>query len=283
MHDDDILQRSIETNVRDALLEDIGTGDVSGQLVNPDTKSTAVVITREAGVICGKLWADETLRQVDSNLIAAWRSADGDAVEPSTEIVQLEGSSRSLLAAERTLLNFLQLLSSTATMARLYTQKVKHTNAVILDTRKTIPGLRMAQKFAVQIGGAQNHRIGLYDAYLIKENHIRAAGSISNAVNQARDQRPELLLEVEVESLKELEECMACGVTRALLDNFSKSQQKQAVRQFGESIELEASGNVTLETVAEIAETGVHYISVGDITKNVKALDLSMQFTCTNI
>lgn len=283
MQVDELLQKSIETNVRDALLEDIGTGDVSGELINSDSKSTAVVITREAGVICGKLWADETLRQVDSALVATWRSRDGDSILPGTEIVQLEGSSRSLLAAERTMLNFLQLLSATATLARLYTQKVKHTNTVILDTRKTIPGLRMAQKYAVQIGGAQNHRIGLFDAFLIKENHIRAAGSISNAVNRARDQRPELLLEVEVESIEELEECVACGVTRALLDNFSTSQQKQAVKQFGESIELEASGNVTLETVAEIAETGVHYISSGDITKNVKALDLSMRFTYTKL
>ena len=276
------IQQAVEQSVELAIDEDVGEGDVNSGLIKIENESAATLITRASGIFCGRPWVDEVAHQIGGFSIK-WNVEDGDPILADQNLATMEGSSRSILTAERVMLNFLQFLSGTATTTRTFCDLVQDTRAIILDTRKTLPGLRIAQKYAVSVGGGQNHRIGLFDAYLIKENHIQAAGSIHDAVHAARAKHPELPLEVEVETLQQLAECVALGVPRALLDNFSLTETGEAVSCFGDQIELEASGGVTLENVRQLAETGVHYISVGALTKDVVALDLSLRFTETNV
>lgn len=269
----------IEESVHNALSEDIGNGDVTAKLIPEDDFSLATVISREPATICGIDWFDEVFAQLDSQVFIEWGLDDGEQVEAGAQLCTLSGSTRALLTGERTALNFLQTLSGTATRAQQYAQAVKGTEVKVLDTRKTIPGLRLAQKYAVSCGGCHNHRVGLYDAILIKENHIMAAGSIAEAVSAARFNSPELMVEVEVESMDELEQALAVKVDRIMLDNFNLEQLKQAVQVTAKRSQLEASGNVTLESIRKIAETGVDYISTGALTKDLKSIDLSMRFT----
>lgn len=269
----------IEESVHTALTEDIGSGDVTAKLIPEDDFSLASVICREPGIICGIDWFEEVFSQLDSQIFIEWDVDDGDIVSAEQQLCTLSGSTRALLSGERTALNFLQTLSGTSTSAAEYAAAVKGTGVKVLDTRKTIPGLRLAQKYAVSCGGGNNHRVGLYDAILIKENHILAAGGISQAVDSARFNSPELMVEVEVENLDELEQALNSKAERIMLDNFDLDLLRQAVSLTRGQTELEASGNVTLQTIRAIAETGVDYISTGAITKDIKALDLSMRFS----
>lgn len=269
----------LEETVDNALKEDIGSGDVTAKLIPEDDFSLATVITREPATICGIDWFEEVFAQLDSQIFIEWDVADGDAVTAGQQLCSLSGATRALLTGERAALNFLQTLSSTATKAAEYTAAIAGTNVKVLDTRKTIPGLRLAQKYAVSCGGAYNHRVGLYDAILIKENHILAAGGISQAVESARFNSPDLMIEVEVENLDELQQALDAGVNRIMLDNFDLDLLRQAVTITNKQSELEASGNITLETIRAIAETGVDYISTGAITKDIQAIDLSMRFS----
>ena len=268
----------VKRNVAAALAEDVGSGDVSADLIDEQAHARARIVTREPGVFCGRAWADETCRQVDPAIRLHWRVDDGAQIETDDVLVDLEGPARGLLTAERTVLNFLQLLSGTATRTRRFVDAVVGTEAVILDTRKTLPGLRVAQKYAVRIGGGQNHRMGLFDALLLKENHIAAAGGVAAAVCQARQRHPDLPVEVEVEDQGQLAEAIAAGVDRILLDNFAIGELHAAVATTAARVPLEASGGITFDNVAEVARTGVDYISVGELTKNVTPLDLSMRF-----
>ncbi|MCB1765376.1 MAG: carboxylating nicotinate-nucleotide diphosphorylase [Candidatus Competibacteraceae bacterium] len=261
-----------------ALTEDVGNGDLTAALIPEDAQAEATVISREPAVLCGAAWFDTVFRQLDSQIAIEWQVADGDLVTPDQLLCTLRGPARSLLTGERTALNFLQMLSSTATLARRYADEVAGTKATILDTRKTLPGLRLAQKYAVRCGGCQNHRIGLFDAVLIKENHIMAAGSISNAITAARRLHPGVTVEVEVENVAELEEALAAHPDIIMLDNFDLTAMAEAVKITGGRVKLEASGNVNFDTVRSIAETGVDYISIGGLTKDVRAIDLSMRF-----
>jgi len=275
-----LLSRSdIAETVRTALAEDIGSGDLTAQLISAQEWSTCRLISRESAVICGFAWFEEVYHQLSSQVQIIWSIQEGQVVTPQQELCQIKGPTRILLTAERTAINFLQTLSGTATQVRRYIDAVAGTQAVILDTRKTLPGLRYAQKCAVRCGGGTNHRMGLYDAFLIKENHIIAAGSIRQVVATARQLAPHLPVEVEVETLEQIEEALQVGVERLLLDNFSLPMLRQAVEQVRGRAKLEASGGVTLETIRMIAETGVDFISVGTITKDVKAIDLSMRMT----
>ena len=264
--------------VKAALQEDVGSGDLTAQLIPADRTARATVITREDAVLCGTAWFDEVFRQSDSRVRVTWSARDADRVRADQQLCSLEGPARSLLTGERTALNFLQMLSATATVTRKYVDAVAGTKCRILDTRKTIPGLRVAQKYAVRCGGGTNHRIGLFDAILVKENHIAAAGSIAGAVAEARRLNSKVLLEVEVENLTQLREALDARVDRVLLDNFSLDQMREAVKITNGRTELEASGNLSLETLRSVAETGVDFISVGGLTKHVRAVDLSMRF-----
>ncbi len=269
----------ITRQVRDALDEDIGSGDLTAGLLNEEADSRVEVVCRQSAVICGTGWFDEVFRQLDPEIVIEWRVADGDRVELDQQLCTLTGNSRALLSGERTALNYLQTLSGTATRARIYADRVAGTGVRILDTRKTLPGLRLQQKYAVTCGGCDNHRIGLYDAILIKENHIHAAGSITAALGSAQDLAPAGVgIEIEVESLDELREALQAGAERVLLDNFSLDGLREAVTLASGRARLEASGGVNLETIRGIAETGVDDISVGDLTKDVTAVDLSMLF-----
>jgi nicotinate-nucleotide pyrophosphorylase (carboxylating) len=265
-----------------ALAEDIGGGDLTAQLIPAERMSRASVITREDAVLCGTSWFDEVFRQLEPRTRIMWTAKDGDRVQADQLLCTLDGPSRALLTGERTALNFLQSLSGTATVTRRYVDAVSASKCRILDTRKTVPGLRLAQKYAVSCGGGTNHRIGLFDAILVKENHIAAAGSVARAVEAARRLHPKVLLEVEVENLAELGQALDAGVDRVLLDNFSLHDMRKAVettrRHANARTELEASGNMTLKNLPRVAETGVDYISVGALTKNVQAIDLSMRF-----
>ena len=277
----DELASTVRDNVAAALSEDVGPGDLTGELISLDTMISATVITREDMTMAGRPWFDEVCRQVDDRIAVTWQSEDGDSVQAGATLCEIDGPARSLLTAERTALNFLQLLSATATVTSRYVAAAAGTSCRILDTRKTIPGLRLAQKYAVRCGGGHNHRVGLYDAILIKENHIMSAGGISDAVAAARRLHEGLPVEVEVESLDEMREALAAKAERLLLDNFSVDELAEAVavnRDEATPAELEASGGKTLEDVAAIAATGVDFISVGALTKNVKAVDLSMRF-----
>ena len=269
----------IEESVHMALTEDIGSGDVTAQLIPEDDFSLATVISREDATICGIDWFEEVFAQLDSQVFIEWDVDDGDTVKAGQQICSLSGATRALLTGERSALNFLQTLSSTATKAAEYVAAIKDTNVKVLDTRKTIPGLRLAQKYAVSCGGGHNHRVGLFDAILIKENHILAAGGIPEAVESARFHNPDLMIEVEVENLNELQLALDVNVDRIMLDNFDLDLLVQAVKINNNKTELEASGNVTLKTISDIAKTGVDYISTGAITKDIKALDLSMRFS----
>ena len=271
------LKEEIKISVTRALAEDIGQGDVTAQLIPERATSIATIISREPAVICGVAWVNEVFQQIDSGVNIDWQVKDGDRVAADQLLCTLKGSSRSLLSGERTALNFLHTLSGTATRADCYAEAVKGLEVKILDTRKTIPGLRLAQKYAVTCGGCHNHRIGLYDGVLIKENHIMAAGSITAAVQHAK-QISELPVEVEVENLDEVKEGLAAQADIMLLDNFTINMLNEAVAIAKGKAKLEASGGVTLESIRRIAETGVDFISVGSITKDVKALDLSMRF-----
>ena len=261
-----------------ALAEDVGAGDLTAALIPEDAQAEATVISRESAVLCGVTWFDAAFRQLDPRIHVEWRAADGDRIEPNQHLCTLRGPARAMLTGERTALNFLRALSGTATLARRYADAVAGTGATILDTRKTLPGLRLAQKYAVRCGGCQNHRIGLFDAVLIKENHIMAAGSITNAIATARRLHPGVTVEVEVENLAELEEALAARPDIVMLDNFDLATMAEAVRITAKRVKLEASGNVNFDTVRAIAETGVDYISIGGLTKDVRAVDLSMRF-----
>lgn len=264
-------------NVRAALAEDIGSGDITAALIPADTQAQARVITREAGVMCGKSWVNLVFAQIDPSISLQWQAGDGDTICAGDTLFIVNGPARGLLTAERSALNFLQLLSGTASICQRYAALVAGTGVKLLDTRKTIPGLRAAQKYAVSCGGCYNHRMGLYDAFLIKENHISASGGIAAAVKAARCFAPGKPVEVEVESLDELEQALATDCDRVMLDNFSLQQLASAVERNASQVELEASGNVTEQTLRPIAETGVDYISIGALTKDCKALDLSMR------
>lgn len=268
---------TVRRNVASALREDLGPGDINAELIAPSTRAMARIVTRDPGVLCGRPWAAEACRQVDPSLELRWRASDGQRLAEGDLLAELEGPARSLLSVERTAINFLQLLSGTATRTRAFVDAVATTGAVILDTRKTLPGLRAAQKYAVRIGGAKNHRMGLFDAFLLKENHVAAAGSIAAAVATARRLHPDKLLQVEVENVAQLQESIDAAVDRVLLDNFDIAEIREAVTIASGRVGLEASGGVTMATVAGIAATGVDFISVGELTKDVQPLDLSMR------
>lgn len=267
---------AISAQVRRALDEDVGDGDLTAALIPPGETARATVQARQTAVLCGREWFDQAFQLLDPGVTIEWHRLDGDGIADGDAVCDLAGPARAMLTGERTALNFLQMLSGTATAARELTQVIAGTPARLLDTRKTIPGLRLAQKYAVRCGGGRNHRIGLFDAILIKENHIIAAGSIRAAVEEAR--QVGVMVEVEVENLDELRQALESGADRAMLDNFPIEDMNRAVEIANGAIELEASGNVDRETIRAIAETGVDYISVGAITKNVRAVDFSMRF-----
>ncbi len=275
--DSQAMRDAIAQNVRAALAEDMGSGDITAELIPADREAHARVISREAGVVCGRDWVDEVFRQLDPAVKVTWHVSDGETVIPERLLFELTGPARSLLSGERTALNFLQLLSGTATRCHHYARLVDGTGVRLLDTRKTLPGLRLAQKYAVTCGGCLNHRIGLFDAFLIKENHIEACGGIAAAVAAAREQAPGKPVEVEVETLAELDEALEAGTDRIMLDNFSLQDMSTAVMRAAGRAALEASGGITEESLRPIAETGVDYISIGTLTKDVTALDLSMR------
>lgn len=275
--DRDALIESVKT----ALAEDIGSGDISAQLC-PDTSASAQVICRETATLCGQAWFDECFHQLDESIVIDWLKQDGDLVHPQQIVCSLQGHTRALLTAERCGLNFLQTLSGTATATRKLMHRMRGTHAQLLDTRKTLPGLRQAQKYAVRCGGGNNHRMGLYDAYLIKENHIQACGSIMAAVQQARAQSDDRKIEVEVEDLSELQQAIASEADIALLDNFDIAQVEQAILirdQHNSGLKLEVSGDINMDNISQYAQTGVDFISVGSMTKHLQAVDLSMRFT----
>ncbi|EKB26860.1 carboxylating nicotinate-nucleotide diphosphorylase [Aeromonas dhakensis] len=284
-----MLQQDIRRAVRAALLEDLGdaltaldqpdaSADITAQLIPADRISTARVITREAGVFCGQPWVDEVFTQLGGDVQVEWLVQDGEVLTPNQELFRLHGPARTLLTGERNALNFVQTLSGVATLTARYVAELAGTDCRLLDTRKTLPGLRSAQKYAVTCGGGKNHRIGLYDAYLIKENHILACGGIVQAIAEARRLNPGKPVEVEVESLVELEQALAAQADIVMLDNFDVPMMREAVALNQGRAKLEVSGNVTLDTLAEYAATGVDFISVGALTKHVRALDLSMRF-----
>ena len=263
--------------VAQSLAEDIAGGDITAELIDADVQASGHIVTREDGILCGTAFALEAFQQIDTSCRVEWAAQDGEAITADSLICTLSGPARALLTAERTALNFLQLLSGTATTAGQYASRVAHTGVKLLDTRKTVPGLRLAQKYAVTCGGCYNHRIGLFDAFLIKENHISATGGIAEAVATARDVAPDKPVEIEVENEVELDQALTAGADRIMLDNFTLEALRDAVAHTAGRAELEASGNVTDETLVAIAATGVDFISIGALTKHVKALDLSMR------
>ena len=269
----------VQADVARALAEDLGRGDATADLLAPEAAARATIRCREEAVIAGRAWVDACFRRLDPAMRIAWRAAEGERVAPNTVLCELDGQARALVSAERSALNFLQLLSATATVTAAYVAAVRGTGCRILDTRKTIPGLRVAQKYAVRVGGGVNHRIGLFDAVMLKENHILAAGSIAAAVANARRLHADLPLICEVESLDELQQAIDAGVDRVLLDDFSLDLMREAVRVTGRRVPLEVSGGVALDTVRAYAETGVDYISIGALTKHVRAVDLSMRLS----
>ena len=260
-----------------ALFEDVAKGDITAELIGADVQASGRIVTREDGILCGTTFALEAFQQIDPSCHVEWAAQDGDSIAADSLVCTLSGPARALLTGERTALNFLQLLSGTATTAGQYAARVAHTKVKLLDTRKTVPGLRRAQKYAVTCGGCYNHRIGLFDAFLIKENHISAAGGIAEAVAAARNVAPDKPVEIEVENEVELEQALTAGADRIMLDNFTLAALRDAVSLTAGRAELEASGNVTEETLVAIAETGVDFISIGALTKHVRALDLSMR------
>jgi nicotinate-nucleotide pyrophosphorylase (carboxylating) len=273
------LREDITKTVELALAEDIGSGDITAQLIAENEQAEARVITREDCIFCGKAWVEEVFRQLDPTVEINWFVEDGAQVAADSLLFSLKGNARSLLTGERPALNFVQTLSGTATTSRQYAQRVSHTQVKLLDTRKTIPGLRTAQKYAVACGGCHNHRIGLYDAFLIKENHIAASGGIANAITRAHQIAPGRPVEVEVETFDELEQALSAKADIIMLDNFSIEDMKKAVAITAKRAKLEASGNINETTLAPTAETGVDFISIGGLTKHCKAIDLSMRIS----
>ncbi len=272
------LPNNIQEQVKLALQEDIGSGDVTADLIPADNQSNATVVCRDNAILCGVAWFDEVFKQIDSNVKVKWNYKDGDSVAANSNICTLSGNARAILSGERAALNFVQSLSATSTLTNKFVSKINNTKTKILDTRKTIPNMRDAQKYAVLCGGGKNHRIGLYDMVLIKENHIMAAGSITAAVQQAKKLHPTIKVEVEAETMEEFREASNAGADIVMLDNFELSDMCDAVRENNNKVILEASGGVNIDTVTAIANTGVDFISVGEITKNIKAVDLSMRF-----
>ena len=272
------LKADVPANVSAALLEDVGDGDITARLIPADESASAAVITREDATICGVDWVNEVARQVDPTITLDWMVADGDQAKANQVLFQAHGNARSLLTFERCALNFLQCLSGTASIAHYYASLVADTPVRLLDTRKTIPGLRKAQKYAVACAQCYNHRIGLYDAFLIKENHIAACGGIGPAIATARYQEPTKPVEVEVETMPELQQALDAGADRIMLDNFTLQEMRDAVKLAAGKAELEASGGITEQTLRPIAATGVDYISIGALTKDCRAIDLSMRF-----
>ncbi len=278
MVDPDTLNEAVRHNVDAALEEDVGAGDISAQLIPAASTSRARIISRQTATICGLPWAEEVFSRLDPQVHIDWKVAEGQQVEENQCIVELEGCSRALLTGERSALNFLQTLSATATLSRHYASLVASTDVKLLDTRKTLPGLRLAQKYAVATGGCFNHRMGLYDAFLIKENHINACGSIMATVQAARKLAPGKPIEVEVETLEELDQALQAKADIIMLDNFSLSDLRTAVERAKGRARLEASGGINEQTILPIAQTGVDYISIGALTKDCRAVDLSMRF-----
>lgn len=271
------LVNDIVDTVSRALSEDIGSGDLTAALIPPDAEARAQIVSRERAVFCGRDWVDEIFRRLDTRVTVTWRVEDGADIVGNQVLCELTGPARALLSGERTALNFLQTLSGTATKTRRYVEAVRGTAVKILDTRKTLPGLRAAQKYAVRCGGGHNHRMGLYDAILIKENHIHAAGSVAQAIAQAKQAK--VPVEIEVENLGQLQAALGSGVDRVLLDNFTPAAVREAVAITQRRAALEASGGIDLENIREFALTGVDFISIGDLTKSVQATDLSMRFS----
>ena len=272
-----LTQQYIQQLVDLALKEDIGSGDITAELVRSDTNARAVVVSRETGVLCGSTFVNTVFSMLDAEINIDWFKSDGDLLEPNDTLFTVSGNARKILTGERTALNFLQLLSGTATLAYRFANSVEGTSVRLLDTRKTIPGLRLAQKYAVTCGGCHNHRIGLYDAFLIKENHIEACGGIADAISAARKSAPGKTVEIEVETLNELQLALAANPDRIMLDNFSEAMLREAVAANAGQCELEASGNITELNLRSIAETGIDFISIGALTKRVEPLDLSMR------
>jgi len=272
-------EEAVTDEVTRALAEDVGTGDLTARLVPQDRRGRARLMTRASGVLCGTEWLNRTFEELDPDVEIFWHHADGDDIVAGSSLCEIEGNARAMLTAERTAINFVQLLSGVATKTRQFVRAVSGTRAKIVDTRKTLPGLRMAQKYAVRTGGGTNHRIGLFDGILIKENHIAAAGGVAAAVRSAMHAASaDVMLEVEVETIAQLREALDAGAKLILLDNFDPARMREAVQVAGERAELEASGGITLANVRAIAETGVHRISIGSLTKDVHALDLSLRF-----
>jgi nicotinate-nucleotide pyrophosphorylase (carboxylating) len=274
---DDKLQASFEQNILAALLEDVGTGDLTGMLVPTEPRARARVIVREAAVLCGAPWFEGVMLAVDQDIEIDWQYAEGDLMAADSVVCTIEGSPRSLLTAERAALNFMQLLSGVATATRKYVDVIAGTNAAILDTRKTLPGLRQAQKYAVRVGGGKNQRMALYDGILIKENHIAAAGGVTRALENANALNAGVTVQIEVETIAQLEEALAAGVKSVLLDNFKLDMMREAVKVNAGRALLEASGGINMDTVRAIAETGVDRISIGSLTKDVRATDYSLR------
>jgi len=272
------LPADVTETVARALQEDIGDGDITASLIPEGQMAEGSIICRESAVLCGIAWADEVIRQLDTRIDLRWLKQDGARLARGESLAVFSGPARSLLTAERCMLNFLQTLSGTATTADDYAERVAHTGVKLLDTRKTLPGLRTAQKYAVRVGGCHNHRMGLFDAFLIKENHIAACGSITAAVARAREVGPGKPVEVEVETLVQLREALAVGADSIMLDNFSLDQMREGVSVAAGQTPLEASGNINRHNLADVAETGVDYISIGALTKDCRAIDLSMRF-----
>lgn len=272
------LDALIREQVAAALAEDVGDGDISADLIDPGARLDTELRVREPAILCGTRWFDEAFRQCDPTIVTAWQAGDGDEIGPGSVVCRVAGPARGLLTAERTALNFLQTLSGTATATRALTRRIAHTRCRILDTRKTIPLLRRAQKYAVACGGGVNHRLGLFDAFLIKENHLAASAGIAAAAARARALHPDRLLEIEVENLAQLEQAIDAGVDRVLLDNFSPAELARAVQVNRGRVELEASGNIDADNLVEIAETGIDFVSIGALTKHLRAIDFSLRY-----
>ena len=273
-----LLEQTVQINIEQALQEDIGDGDITALLTPENEQATANILSRENMVLAGQPWVNALIQAFDANVQITWLKQDGDQVEANEVFLQLSGSARSLLTVERPALNFIQTLSAVATKTAEYVKQLEGLNTKLLDTRKTLPGLRIAQKYAVAVGGGQNHRLGLFDAFLIKENHIMAAGGITLAIQQAHQIAPNKPVEVEVETWDELNQALDAGADIVMLDNFSQQQMMDAVKHVAGRCKLEASGNITIENLRHVATTGVDYISMGVLTKDVTAIDLSMRF-----
>ncbi|AWB68712.1 nicotinate-nucleotide diphosphorylase (carboxylating) [Saccharobesus litoralis] len=277
------LQQTIQAQVTAALIEDLSAMDpkldITAQLIPANNTATAKLITREDCIVCGVAWVNETFKQLGAKVEVEWQVKDGDKVKANSTLCYFKGNAQHILTGERTAMNFLQTLSATATLTATYAEKIAHTSTKLLDTRKTIPGLRLAQKYAVKCGGGENHRIGLFDAFLIKENHIAAAGSIANAVKQAHNIAPGKPVEVEVENNDELQQALTAGADIVMLDNYTPEQIAAAVAIANGQIKIEVSGDITLDTIASYAQTGVDYISSGALTKHVQAVDLSLRLS----